>query len=231
MYDLPDHLKSISAIKRIGDLKYKLTELASLLEFLLKEIDHDQNPTFSLGELVFHYSSLFSEPKLVSTAIGIRNAKIHGSRGGGRIYTQHEIEQVPGHLFQAVDDLLPHVPREIAEAVKREEFDLGEVIQTVVKHIQTIQKETPKPIAPPSRPVATAVAKIDSESSIDGAKVLGGIALAGLAIWGISALASKSSSTNPAPAPPQSFPIGCLILAILMILLFVVVAISTSTPK
>ena len=197
MYDLPDHLKSISAIKRIGDLKYKLTELASLLEFLLKEIDQDQNPTFSLGELVFHYSNLFSQPKLVSTAIGIRNAKIHGSKAGGRVYTQREIEQVPEHLFQAVDDLLPHVPREIAEAVKREEFDLGEVIQTVVKHIQTIQKETPS--APPSRPVPMPVAKIDSESSIDGAKVLGGIALAGLAIWGISALASKSSSNNPGP--------------------------------
>ncbi len=231
MYDLPDHLKSISAIKRIGDLKYKLTELASLLEFLLKQIDQDQNPTFSLGELVFHYSNLFSEPKLVSMAIGIRNAKIHGSKAGGRVYTQREIEQVPEHLFQAVDDLLPHVPREIAEAVKREEFDLGEVIQTVVKHIQTIQKETPR--AHPSRPVAMPVAKIDSQSSIDGAKVLGGIALAGLAIWGISALASKSSSNNPGPtpAPPQSFAIGCLILAIFMILLFVVVAISTSTPK
>lgn len=232
MYVLPDHLKSISAIKRLGDVKYKLTELGSLLEFLLKEIDQDQNPTLSLGELVFHYSNLFSTPKSVSTAIGIRNVKIHGSKAGGRIYTQHEIEQAPEHLFQAVDDLLPHVPREIAEAVKREEFDLGDVIQKVAKHIQKIQKEVPEQIAsppPPSRPISAPVSKIDSESSLDGAKVLGGIALAGLAIWGISALASKAPSNKP--APKQTLPIGCLVLAILMLVFFVILAISTSAPK
>lgn len=237
MYTLPDHLKSIPAIKRISDVKYKLTELGSLLEFLLKEIDQDQNPTLSLGELVFHYSNLFSAPKLVSTAIRIRNVKIHGSKHGGRAYTQYEIQQAPEPLFQAVSDLLPHVPREIAEAVRREDFDLGDVIQTVVKHIQTIQRETPKQIAaslpPPIKPIPTSVAKIDSSGSVDGAKILGGIALAGLAIWGISALASKAPTNNPVPkpAPKQTFSIGCIILAVLMLVFFIIVVISTGTPK
>ncbi len=234
VYVLPEHLKSISAIRRIADVKYKLTELGSLLEFLLREIDQDQNPTFSLGELVFHYTPLFSEPKSISTAIGIRNMKIHGPKAGGRVYAQHEIDQAPNDLLLGVRDLLPHVPSEVADAVTREQYDLGQIIETVVKHVQTVRAEAPKQITPRPRPPISehtrgAVSTIDSERSIDGAKVLGGIVLAGLALWGIGTLASKTP--KPTDNSNQTFPLGCIVLVIFITLFFLVLAFATSTPK
>jgi hypothetical protein len=232
MYTLPDHLKSISAIKNIIDLKYKLTELGSLLEFLLKEIDQDQNPTFSLGELIIQYSNLFVDPKSVSTAIAIRNLKIHGPKPGGRIYTQQEIEQAPEQLFRAIDDLLPHVPSNVAEAVGREEFDLGAFFKTILKEVQSREKETPKQITPPPKikPQVVPQTSNNLESSSNGASIVGGIVVTGLALWGLSALFSPKTS-SPQPATKQQTPFGCIFLIILMVAFILIIALSAGGPK
>jgi hypothetical protein len=232
MYTLPEHLKSISAIRNIVDLKYKLTELGSLLEFLLKEIDKGQNPTFSLGELIIQYSNLFADPRSVSTAIAIRNLKIHGPKAGGRIYTQQEIEQAPEQMFRAVDDLLPHIPSNVAEAVRQEEFDLGAFFKTIIKEVQSVERETPKPITPPpkTKPQVVPQTSNNLESSSNGASILGGIVVTGLALWGISALFSPKAS-SPQPATKQQTSFGCIFLIILMVVFIVIIALSAGGSK
>jgi hypothetical protein len=235
MYSLPEHLKSLPAIQRISDIKYKLTELGSLLEFLLKEIDQDRNPTLSLGELVFQYSSMFSEPKSVSTAIAIRNLKIHGPKLGGRTYTQIEIERAPEQLIQAIDDLLAHIPSPIAEAVRRDEFDLGSLLQTAIKRAiekSANQPSSPFPQPPPPRlpkPVRSSSDVPATSSSSNGAAALVGLAAAAGFFWWLSS-SSKAKGAGSKPAKSQT-PKGCMIFIALMIMLIIIMIISSALSK
>lgn len=95
----------------------RVRDAGSLLEFALVAIapnltDDSGSTKVDLGARVRHHDKLFSNPKDVSWAIGIRNDLTHHDSGRPKPFPD-EVERAGNHLLSAIRELLPVLPREV----------------------------------------------------------------------------------------------------------------------
>ena len=114
---LPPGVKTLKAIRRRRDPITRVHEAKRLLEYLLDAMspgltDGRGREAF-LGDMVRAQEEHFSNVRDVMFAIGVRNRLDHPSVRE-EPPKPDEIERAGWHLVRAIEEILPHAPRELA---------------------------------------------------------------------------------------------------------------------
>jgi len=115
---LPPGKYPLPVIRREKDPVRKVTDSATLLEYLLTsiqpELKRNDGKPLMLGDRVQSYEHLFTDVRDVNFALGVRNFLVHADADRGHPSMPQEIERAADHLLRAIDDVLPYVPPDIA---------------------------------------------------------------------------------------------------------------------
>ena len=136
---LPPGVKTLKAIRRQRDPVTRVHEAKRLLEYLLDAMtpgltDGRGREAF-LGDMVRAQEGCFSNVRDVMFAIGVRNRLDHPSVREEPPKAD-EIERAGWHLVRAVEEVLPHAPREVArEAGYRRAGLVGRVLGRVIGRV------------------------------------------------------------------------------------------------
>ena len=114
---LPPGVKTLKAIRRQRDPVTRVHEAKRLLEYLLDAMtpgltDGRGREAF-LGDMVRAQEGCFSNVRDVMFAIGVRNRLDHPSVREAPP-REDEIERAGWHLVRAIEEILPHAPKELA---------------------------------------------------------------------------------------------------------------------
>lgn len=117
---LPPGVKALKAVRAQRDPVTRVHEAKRLLEYLLDAMtpgltDGRGREAF-LGDMVRAQEGCFSNVRDVMFAIGVRNRLDHPSVRE-EPPASDEIERAGDHLVRAIEEVLPHAPKELARAV------------------------------------------------------------------------------------------------------------------
>lgn len=115
---LPPGVKTLKTIGRQRDPITRVHEAKRLLEYLLDAmtpgLTDSQGREAFLGDMVRAQERHFSNVRDVMFAIGVRNRLDHPSVRE-EPPSAAEIERAGRHLLRAIEEILPHAPREPAQ--------------------------------------------------------------------------------------------------------------------